>query len=99
MGSGSSRQRGVRRKVDDLGRIVIPVGFRRSLGIDLGDEVEISIDGERVVILKPSERCVFCDASDGLTTFREKAVCWSCAAALRALDRERVGEPAPGYGF
>ena len=88
-------RRGVRRKVDDLGRVVIPAGMRRSLGIGVGDEVEVTVDGDRVVLAKPVDACVFCAGTVDLTGFCGKSVCASCAAALRALDRERAGEPPP----
>jgi AbrB family transcriptional regulator, transcriptional pleiotropic regulator of transition state genes len=91
--------RGIRRKVDDLGRVVIPSQIRKALGIAEGDVVEVALDGDRVVLAKPAERCTFCGAGDELTTFRGKIVCWSCTAALRALDRERRGEPAPRHPF
>lgn len=88
---------GIRRKVDDLGRVVIPASMRRSLGIGLGDEVEISVDEGRVVLVKPAEQCTFCGSETELGEFREKVVCWSCTAALRALDRERTDEPASPF--
>ena len=91
------KRTGIRRKVDDLGRVVIPASMRRSLGIGLGDEVEITIEDDRVVLVKPAEQCAFCGSTLELTTFREKVVCWSCTAALRALDREHSNEPANPY--
>ena len=88
---------GIRRKVDDLGRVVIPASMRRSLGIGLGDEVEITIEDDRLVLFKPAERCTFCGSTEDLGTFRDKVVCWSCTAALRALDRERADESASPF--
>ncbi len=41
---------GIVRKIDDLGRIVIPAEMRRVLGIKEGDELEISLDGSHVEI-------------------------------------------------
>jgi transcriptional pleiotropic regulator of transition state genes len=90
---------GIRRKVDDLGRVVIPAPLRRSLGIEVGDELEVRLDGDRLVMAKPADRCVFCGAGSELQAFHERLVCWSCAAALRALDRERRGEPPSPFGF
>ena len=87
---------GIKRKVDDLGRVVIPAAIRRALGLEVGEEVEVSLEGERVVIAKATDRCAFCGAGDELTHFRGKGVCWSCAGALRALDREHADEPPPG---
>jgi transcriptional pleiotropic regulator of transition state genes len=93
---------GIRRKVDDLGRVVLPVGMRRALGIGEGEEVEVWLDGDRVVVAKPAEHCAFCGGQEELRGFRGRVVCWSCLAALRALARdggEVTGEPvaaAPG---
>jgi AbrB family transcriptional regulator, transcriptional pleiotropic regulator of transition state genes len=91
--------RGIRRKVDDLGRIVIPAQIRKAFGIAEGDELEVALDGDRVVLAKPAERCTFCGADDSVTTFRGKLVCWSCTAALRALDREHRGDSAARHPF
>jgi AbrB family transcriptional regulator, transcriptional pleiotropic regulator of transition state genes len=88
------KRTGIRRKVDDLGRVVIPASMRRSLGIGLGDVVEITVEDDRVVLVKPAEQCAFCGSQHELTEFRDKVVCWSCTAALRALDREHSNEPA-----
>lgn len=89
---------GNRRKVDDLGRVVIPSPIRRQLGIEEGAEVEFAVDGDRIVVSKPTETCVFCDGSEHLEAFRGKPVCWSCMAAVRALDRERTGEVVSRFG-
>ena len=86
---------GIRRKVDDLGRVVIPAAIRRSMGLGVGDEVDVTVEGDRIVLAKAADRCAFCGTDVELTHFRGKPVCWSCAAALRALDRERLGEPPP----
>lgn len=91
---------GIRRKVDDLGRVVLPATMRRTLGIREGDEVEVSIDGDRLVLAKPAERCTFCDGGEELETFRDRVVCWSCLAALRAVAREHaVDQHATPFGL
>jgi len=41
---------GIVRKIDDLGRIVVPAEMRRVLGIREGDELEIALDGDHVEI-------------------------------------------------
>jgi AbrB family transcriptional regulator, transcriptional pleiotropic regulator of transition state genes len=92
--AGGAQPRGIRRKVDDLGRVVIPSNIRKALSIGEGDLVEIGVDGDRVVLFKPQDRCVFCASELHLEPFRGKTVCWSCMAALRAADRERAGESA-----
>jgi AbrB family transcriptional regulator, transcriptional pleiotropic regulator of transition state genes len=84
---------GIRRKVDDLGRVVIPATLRKTLGITEGDELEFSLDGDRLLLTRPADRCAFCEGEEQLESFRAKVVCWSCMAAIRALDRERSGSP------
>lgn len=93
--SAGMEPRGIRRRVDDLGRIVIPSQIRKALEIGEGDELEVALDGDRVIMTKSAARCTFCGTERGLATFRDKHVCWSCSAALRALDREHRDEPAP----
>lgn len=77
---------GIRRKVDDLGRVVIPAGIRRSLSIREGDAVEVHVEGDQVILSKPTDQCVFCGEEEGLETFREKALCRGCVAAVGVLD-------------
>jgi AbrB family transcriptional regulator, transcriptional pleiotropic regulator of transition state genes len=73
---------GIARKVDELGRIVLPVEMRRLFGIRPGDEMEISVDGGSIQLRKVEVRCVFCDGVDDLRPYREKLVCASCAASV-----------------
>jgi AbrB family transcriptional regulator, transcriptional pleiotropic regulator of transition state genes len=91
-------ERGIRRKVDDLGRVVLPAGYRKALGIAEGDPVEIRLEADHLVLSRAEDRCTFCDAGDELTGYLDKMVCWSCMAAIRALDRERHGEAADPFG-
>lgn len=78
---------GIRRKVDDLGRVVIPAGIRKSLAIREGDAVDVWVDGERVVLAKPADRCVFCGSEEPpLHAFREKLVCRPCVASVGVID-------------
>lgn len=81
---------GIRRKVDDLGRVVIPAGMRRTLGIREGDTIEVAVEGERVVLAKPRDACVFCGREeDELTGFRGRLVCRDCLASLGSVDERR----------
>lgn len=76
------RATGIVRKVDELGRIVIPIELRRTMDIDLRDAVEIFVDGERIVLKKKKEACVFCGKTDGIETIKGKAVCKACIKEL-----------------
>lgn len=69
------------RRVDELGRLVLPKELRRRLGITDGDSVEIWIDGDQVVLVKHLETCVFCGGQESLTAFKGKRVCGPCRLA------------------
>ena len=73
---------GVSRTVDRLGRVVIPVEFRRTLGIGDGDLVEISLEEDRVVLAKVGRTCVFCGTSTELREHRSRPVCRRCVVEL-----------------
>lgn len=73
---------GIHRKIDDLGRIVIPVGIRRNLGINEGDRLEVTVEDERIVLLKTQEQCVLCSSQEDLYSYRERLVCGTCIHEL-----------------
>lgn len=73
---------GMVRRLDDLGRVVIPIEIRRHLGIAVKDPLEIYVDGESIIIKKYGEACAFCGAEDDLTSFKEKAICPECLHTL-----------------
>lgn len=77
------RATGVSRKVDDLGRIVLPAELRRSFDIREGDHVEIAVEEDRIVLQKRRSLCTFCGGSDGLRSYREHQVCASCIGELK----------------
>ncbi len=76
---------GIIRKIDHLGRIVIPKEMCRTLHISSGDALEFSLEGKKVVITKHETGCVFCDSTDGLTAHNGKFVCAKCRDALANL--------------
>jgi len=73
---------GIVRKVDELGRVVIPIELRRTLGIDVKDSLEIYVDGNIIMLKKYEPACVFCGNAKGVRTFKEKNVCSACVKAL-----------------
>ena len=79
---------GVARKIDDLGRIVLPVELRRMLGIATGDELHVAVNGGDIVLRKIEARCVFCRGSEDLRPYRSKQVCGPCSRALAATQAE-----------
>ncbi|WP_438435440.1 AbrB/MazE/SpoVT family DNA-binding domain-containing protein [Gorillibacterium sp. sgz500922] len=73
---------GIVRRVDELGRVVIPMELRRTLGIGEKDPLEIFVDGERIVLRKYAPGCIFCGSSEQLRSVKDKLVCLSCAQAI-----------------
>lgn len=73
---------GIVRKVDELGRIVLPVELRRTMDIEEHDLLEISMQEELIVLRKYQPSCIFCGAEKGLIPFRSKRVCRSCLTEL-----------------
>lgn len=85
---------GVVRKIDELGRIVLPSELRRVFGIREGEELEISVEGERVILQKRDDLCLFCGAEEPAVEYRGRRVCQGCAAELgsQAADEVRLSE-------
>ena len=70
------------KKIDDLGRLVVPKDIRESIGISLNEVVRIDVENERVIITKAEDTCVFCGGTENLLRFMSKTVCKNCARAL-----------------
>jgi transcriptional pleiotropic regulator of transition state genes len=73
---------GIVRKVDELGRVVIPIELRRTLSIEEKDALEIYVDGERVVLRKYEPACTFCGNAEGVRQFKGKNVSPACTSQL-----------------
>ncbi len=73
---------GVVRKIDELGRIVIPMELRRTMDIEEKDSLEIFTDGEKIVLKKYAPGCIFCGNAEGITSFKGKCICKSCQMEL-----------------
>lgn len=65
---------GIVRKVDELGRIVIPIELRRTMGIDIKDPLEIFVDGEKIILRKYEPTCIFSGSAENLINFKGKMV-------------------------
>ncbi len=73
---------GMARKVDQLGRVVLPAELRRLFDINEGDFLEIEVDEGRIVLTKVEERCVFCGTALDLRTYQGRKVCQGCIVRL-----------------
>ena len=77
---------GIVRKVDELGRIVLPSELRKSLGIDIKDPLEIYVSGESIILKKYLPACVFCGSADNINNFKNKNICKTCLKQI-AYDK------------
>ena len=80
---------GVIRRIDELGRIVIPKEIRKKLGINIKDHMEIYADFNSITFRKVEDKCVFCGESKNLISFKEKLICKKC---FDSLYKEQVEE-------
>jgi len=79
---------GIARKIDELGRLVLPIELRRKLNIDVKDALEIyTTDDNSIILRKVENTCIFCGATEGLAEFKGKMVCQSCRAELTGEDK------------
>jgi len=74
---------GIVRKIDELGRIVLPIEIRKRLGIGPKDPVEIFVEKDRVVLKKYEPTCIFCGDSDNVIIYKDKRICKSCIEDLK----------------
>lgn len=73
---------GMVRKIDDLGRVVVPAETRRLFNIQEGDRLTISVEGDSIVIRKLEATCTFCGATEDVTPFKGKGLCIECRSQL-----------------
>ncbi len=76
---------GVVRKVDQLGRLVLPKSLRKRFNMNEGDPVEILVQGEHIILERYRPHCVLCSSTDGVFEFRERYICKSCVENLTNL--------------
>lgn len=76
---------GIVRKIDDLGRIVIPIELRKTLGLSVRDDIEIIAEEDRIVLKRYSPACMICGSSENVKSYMDKKVCASCIEELGKL--------------
>ena len=74
---------GIVRRLDDLGRIVLPIELRRTLNLEIKDPVEIFTENDCVILKKFDPTCIFCGSSKEVTDFKGKTVCAGCVKELK----------------
>lgn len=76
---------GMVRKVDGLGRVVIPIELRRTLGVEVKDALEIYVDKEKIVLKKYEPACLFCSNADDVKHFKGRLICQECLEDMETL--------------
>ena len=79
------KPKGIVRRLDELGRIVLPIEMRRSFDLAEHDRVEICMEGNSIVLRKYEPNCLFCGSSKDLKEFNGKQICAKCAKSIGAL--------------
>ncbi|MCL2812563.1 MAG: AbrB/MazE/SpoVT family DNA-binding domain-containing protein [Clostridia bacterium] len=76
---------GMVRRVDELGRVVVPMELRRTMGIDNKDPLEIFVKGDKIILQKNYPRCVFCGESQNAVQYKGKLICHDCIEEMLKL--------------
>ena len=79
------RSTGIVRKVDELGRIVIPMELRTKLEIQEKDPIEIYVDGSSIVLRKVEKSCIFCGGKKNILIYKDRPVCDKCINNIKDL--------------
>lgn len=76
---------GIVRKVDELGRVVIPIELRRTMQIAEKDPLEIYVDGESIILKKYEPACIFCGDAADVRIYKDKNICQTCLDEMKSL--------------
>lgn len=74
---------GVVRKIDELGRIVLPIEIRKTLDIQQKDALEMFIDEDKIILQKYQPSCIFCNQVEDIVYFNGKRVCAACIEKMK----------------
>ena len=79
---------GIIRRMDELGRVVIPIEIRNQFNIVEKDPIEIYVEGSNIVLKKFEPNCVFCGNTQDLLSYHDKLICKKCANKISALKEK-----------
>ena len=79
---------GIIRRVDELGRVVIPIEIRNQFNIVEKDPIEIYVDGTSIILKKFEPNCIFCGNNKDLLSYNDKLICSDCATKIGSLEQE-----------
>lgn len=76
---------GIVRRLDELGRIVIPIEIRNQFNITERDSLEIYVENDKIILQKPKESCIICGNTENLRKLKNKWICEECRKTLKKL--------------
>jgi transcriptional pleiotropic regulator of transition state genes len=76
---------GIVRKVDELGRVVIPIELRRTMDIAERDALEIFVEGSHIILKKYEPACIFCGQAKDVVNYKGKNICPKCFEEMKSL--------------
>ena len=79
---------GIVRRVDELGRVVIPIEIRNKFDIFERDKIEIFVDGSSIILKKFEPNCIFCGNTENLLKYKDKMVCEKCSKEIFQLKNK-----------
>ena len=80
---------GIVRKIDELGRIVLPMELRNKLKIKEKDPMEIYVDGSSIILKKFESTCTFCGNKKNLISYKDKLICDKCLNSMLKISEEQ----------
>ena len=79
---------GIIRRVDELGRVVIPIELRNQFGINEKDPIEIYVDGSSIILKKFAPNCIFCGDDKNLNKYKDKLICNKCINKISGINKK-----------
>lgn len=79
---------GIIRRLDELGRVVIPIEIRNQFEIVEKDPIEIYVEGSSIILKKFEPNCIFCGNNKDLMSYNDKLICSECANKISNLKKE-----------
>ena len=79
---------GIVRRVDELGRVVIPIEIRNQFNIVEKDPIEIYVEGSSIILKKFEPNCIFCGSTENLYNFNDKLICENCSKKIGKLKKK-----------
>lgn len=79
---------GMVRKVDELGRVVIPMEIRKTMSIEEKESVEIFVNDNQIILQKYAPGCLFCGNAEDVVNFKGKNLCKRCLTELSQAGRQ-----------